>query len=446
MAQTTGGVAPATEDRLREVKRDLQVQQDERSRLESRAKELEAEMETVRTKLIASAARIQDLEETLTALEDRERALGREERTLRAALERRQSQTASVLTTVQRLAWRPTDALIIQPGEPADTVRGAILLRSAIPRIRSSATALATRLQELNTVSIALKAERSQIASTRDRLRAEHGEIAELMDRTRSLRRILRLEQQDTERRLSILGGEAADLVELMAGLEAEAERRKTQRIASLIVQKPPPPSQMPTEAPSTMQQNRMADPEPDPSAADPSATPAAVTSPSPTPETPPAPAVAQNTAAPANLGAARPALSGQAFRAAKGTLPLPARGSLISAFGDETETGDKVRGIRLKTRSNAQIVAPFHATVAFAGPFRAYGKILILEHGDGYHTLLAGLNELDGVPGQYVSPGEPIGRMGSGDDQILYLELRQKGQPIDPLPWLQASKGDLKG
>jgi septal ring factor EnvC (AmiA/AmiB activator) len=84
-----------------------------------------------------------------------------------------------------------------------------------------------------------------------------------------------------------------------------------------------------------------------------------------------------------------------------------------------------------------------------FAGPFRGYGLVLILEQGGGYHWLIAGLGRLDVVPGQTVAAGEPIGLVGSkdGDDApTVYLELRRNGQPIDPMPWLAASNGKVSG
>jgi len=76
---------------------------------------------------------------------------------------------------------------------------------------------------------------------------------------------------------------------------------------------------------------------------------------------------------------------------------------------------------------------------VMFRGPFRGYGEILIIEHGGGYHTLLAGLARTDVALGQWLLAGEPVGIMGpaSNGSPELYFELRHDGQPIDPSPWL---------
>ena len=87
--------------------------------------------------------------------------------------------------------------------------------------------------------------------------------------------------------------------------------------------------------------------------------------------------------------------------------------------------------------------MAPYDGQVVFAGQFRGYGQILIIEHNEGYHTLLAGLSRIDCVVGQWLMAGEPVGRMGRPVDgnPELYLELRRNGQPINPLPWLMVRK-----
>ena len=128
-----------------------------------------------------------------------------------------------------------------------------------------------------------------------------------------------------------------------------------------------------------------------------------------------------------------------------------PARGKIVTHFGDPTETGGTSKGLVLETRPGAQVVAPYDGRIAFEGPFRSYGQILIIEHGGGYHTVLAGLDRVDAVVGQYLLAGEPVGVMGSGEGAgeaasasgrpKLYLELRRDGQPIDPVPWFGAAE-----
>jgi murein hydrolase activator len=88
---------------------------------------------------------------------------------------------------------------------------------------------------------------------------------------------------------------------------------------------------------------------------------------------------------------------------------------------------------------------------VVFAGPFRGYGQLLIIEHSEGYHSLMAGMGRIDTSVGARVLAGEPIGAMAEDGTPSLYVELRRDGQPINPLPWLadrkpQAGGGDPAG
>jgi murein hydrolase activator len=117
--------------------------------------------------------------------------------------------------------------------------------------------------------------------------------------------------------------------------------------------------------------------------------------------------------------------------------LVYPVAGTLVARFGAPDENGVPGRGLTFATRPGATIVAPFAGEVAFAGPFRGYGQILIIAHGDGYHSLLAGLDRVDAGAGQTLVAGEPVGVMADADQPRLYLELRRDNQPIDPAPWL---------
>ena len=147
----------------------------------------------------------------------------------------------------------------------------------------------------------------------------------------------------------------------------------------------------------------------------------------------------------------------GRSFASARGSLALPARGQLVMRFGAPTPAGNS-KGIRILTRKGAQVVAPFDGRVVFSGTFRSYGQLLIIAHGEGYHTLLAGMARIEGVVGQWLLAGEPVGVMGdslisadSGKESEkagpeLYLEIRRNGDPVNPLPWLTAGSGKVGG
>jgi murein hydrolase activator len=143
---------------------------------------------------------------------------------------------------------------------------------------------------------------------------------------------------------------------------------------------------------------------------------------------------------------AAAPARA-RAFPGVPGGLIIPVAGPILTRFGAADAAGSKSKGILLQARPGASVLAPFDGRVVFRGPFRSYGEILIIQHSDGYHSLLAGLGRSDAAVGQWVLAGEPVGVMGSPQDgdPKLYVELRRDGHPIDPAPWLDKSDTNVE-
>ena len=128
---------------------------------------------------------------------------------------------------------------------------------------------------------------------------------------------------------------------------------------------------------------------------------------------------------------------SSKNFVKAKGLLSRPATGPVITAYGQESAKGVTSKGIVIKTRNLAQVVAPFDGAVVFAGPFKGYGNMVIIEHGKGYLSLLAGLDNFDCEIGQMLLAGEPLGQMPDGKDAKLYMEIRKDSHPVNPEIWL---------
>ena len=134
-----------------------------------------------------------------------------------------------------------------------------------------------------------------------------------------------------------------------------------------------------------------------------------------------------------------------------------------IKEFGVPDSLGGTEKGISIATRAAAQVTAPCDAWVVYAGPFRNYGQVLILNAGGGYHVVLAGMDRISVNVGQFVLTGEPVavmmvalratvrkrrqpsyGKLASSSDKpVLYVEFRKDGTPIDPSPWWAASKGE---
>ncbi len=140
-------------------------------------------------------------------------------------------------------------------------------------------------------------------------------------------------------------------------------------------------------------------------------------------------------------------------FHQARGHLPLPAQGKRVIAFGERMPSGGASKGMVIETRFSAQITAPCDGWVLYASEFRSYGQLLIINGGNGYHVVLAGLSQIDVQLGQFVLAGEPVGTMsaapkGKAQDSapVLYVEFRKEGRPVDPEPWWADGSKKVQG
>lgn len=136
-----------------------------------------------------------------------------------------------------------------------------------------------------------------------------------------------------------------------------------------------------------------------------------------------------------------RPVIGGQkgrlrSFLRAKGEIRTPTTGRVAVRFGDADQSL-KSKGVKIDAPRRAQVISPYDGEVIFTGPFLAYGNLVILRHSDDFHTLLAGLSQIEVRTGQFLLEGEPIGAMGDKSKNRLYVEIRRKNQPVDPAPWI---------
>jgi septal ring factor EnvC (AmiA/AmiB activator) len=345
--------------------------------------------------LIDTATRIRDLERKIAASEARLKPLDANEARVRQSLEARRATIAEVLAAMQRMGLHPPPALMVSPEDALQSVRSAMLLGAVVPQLRERMQALANDLGELVRL-------RKEIAAERDGLKKEVEAIE--ADRTRMAALVGERQKQQAEREASLAAerSRAADLVrqanslqDLIAKLEAGLD--KASRAAR--------EANRPDAKPGT---NTARDP-----------------------------------------GRLAPAVN---FASLKGHIQLPVNGVKIRDFGAPDAAGGAEKGLSIATRAGAQVTAPADAWVVYAGPFRSYGQLLILNAGNGYHLLLAGMERISVDLGQFVLAGEPVAVMGSGSQvaailatgssqPVLYVEFRRDGTPIDPGPWWAAGE-----
>lgn len=454
--------------RLRELEAELDRSRAAHDEIRSKAASLAEETARLRADMVKAARAAQESEDLLSELEFQLDDLREREESRSEALKRRSQQMVGVLTALQRLAWRPTEALIAQPQSPADTVRSAILLRAAVPQIEQSAHDLRGEIDSVTRLRAEIGEQKKRIAATAARLEEEHERLKDMVDRKSQVQRATEEERRSAELRMRDLAAQAEDLRDLLARLEQERERRvaeaaakaaaeKAAREAELAAQKAAHDAELAAQkaareaelAAQKAEQQAAAEAKEREKAQARAAREAEIAAQAEAREKQLAAQKATEEAEQASREAAATRLTrtGKPFSQMQGHLPFPARGRVVEAFGQVNDVGHQTKGISIQTRKGAQVIAPHDGQVVFAGPFRGYGLLLILEHSEGYHTLLAGMARVDSTVGQRLTAGEPVGVMGQDDAKpALYLELRHHGQPVNPLPWLMARNNKASG
>jgi septal ring factor EnvC (AmiA/AmiB activator) len=371
---------PPDQDQLQQVEQALERDRTHMAALKAQQEKIEQEIAALQDRMVAAARHAQDLEAGLDEIAGTLATLEENLDTKEAELAGRRKQLDASLAALGWLALQPPAALLIGADRPLDRLRGALLLGSAVPALKTRMSDLKASLVELERLKQEIAQRKAAIEEETARLAEENKDIAKMVEARQALAEKTGEDEAATAKRVEKLAGEAKDLRDLLA------------RLAALR-----PPTK------------------PD----DPSA-----------PDTEPAQT---------QLAALPGPASRRPFPDPPRIIASPAAGTVLASFGDSLETGGKSQGVTFQTRTGAQVVAPFDGQIVFKGPFLGYGVILIIEHPGGYHTLLAGLGRIDVTLGQWVKEGEPVGQMGpvANGGPKLYVELRRGGQPIDPTPWL---------
>jgi murein hydrolase activator len=395
-AQTTSNgvtVAPeaakgAREEELAKVQAEQKKSTEFAARLKAEIEAIGEDRRKLTQALVGAAANIRAVEDRIAETETRLTALSASEETIRRSLASRRAVIAEVLAALQRLGRKPPPALLVSPEDALQAVRAAILLGAVLPDMKTEVDTLLADLSELVRV-------RSQIDAEREGLGRDLAALSQERMRMTVLVQERQRKQTETEKALEAekaragqLARQAESLKDLIARLEQEvasaARAAAAAQVKADLKGAPNDPSRL-------------------------------------------APAIA--------------------FASAKGALPLPINGNKIREFGAPDGLGGTEKGLTVASRANAQVTAPCDGWVVYAGPFRSYGQLLILNAGGGYHVLLAGMERISVDLGQFVLTGEPVAVMGGGPQSaaaiatgskqpVLYIEFRKDGTPVDPSPW----------
>lgn len=436
-------------DRLKDIERALAESRKQDSSLQEKAGALAEEVAEMRGELIKAARTAQGHEQALAEISQTLAALNAEEREKSAALVGKRERLSELLGALERLARLPPEAMIALPAAPTDTLRSAILLRNAVPELEKQANALRGEIRALADLREEINERRRAQEVQAKALGEERARLGQLLAKKASLETQTRAERERAAATAKKLAEEAGDLRELMVRIEAErkarleAERKAAEERARAEAQAR---ALAQAQAKAAAEARAKAQAEARARAAQ-SGQQQAEIAPEPAPQPAPArptaarPSTSSEVAALSTMRPARP------FAQSQGSLAFPAQGRVVIGFG-ERDGSSETRGITIQTGPGAQVIAPYDGQVVFAGPFRDYGLLLIIEHGGGYHSLLAGLERIDSAVNQTLLAGEPVGVMARPADgnPRLYLELRQNNRPVNPLPWLAAPTRTLTG
>jgi septal ring factor EnvC (AmiA/AmiB activator) len=403
--------APAGNPALDERRTELRGLQDTLDESDTQRRKIEAQIETLRNDrarlnaaLIATTTHITAAEAKISAAEGRLNALTGTEAATRRSLESRRAVISEVLASLQRMGLNPPPALLVDPEDMLKAVRRSILLGAVLPQMRAETEALAADLGELVRLRRSIASERDSLRHQVADLGLEHQKLAALIaarqDSLGTAKQALAAERKRT----GDIARQATSLRQLIARTEREvagaARAAEAARQADAV--------------------RKLAEAEP-------------------------GGRTKSNLSPFKDMARLAPAI---AFVDAKHILAMPVAGTVLKDYGASDGFGGTEKGLFIATRPGAVVALPSDGWIAYSGPYRSYGQLLIVNAGGGYYVVLAGMERINVEVGQFVLAGEPVATMGDGSAKtaaaiaigatqpILYVEFRKDGAAIDPSPW----------
>ncbi len=341
-------------------------------RLEKIAAEQMNEAEAVKARAAAVAARIQATEADISAAESRIVIIDRLRSEQRDRLAAKQEPAMRLMAALQTLSRRPPALALVQPGSVTDLVHVRAVLAGLIPRLRARTADLRAEIDRSKILRADADRALVGLETAQNRLAEQRQGLLAVFAQRRAVADQTTGQALAEQDKAMAMGEKARDIVELLGRVSVEGEVRD--RLAAL-----PGPLIRPTGTGS-------------------------------------------NDNAPVAT-----------VQADQDSIPyrLPVIGTVVQGLGEVSSVGVRSRGLTLSVRPGAQLVAPSGGTIAFAGPFRGYGNIVIIDHGRGWSSVVTSIAALDVRVGDSVLQGSPLGRAGDEQPRVT-VELRQKNIPVD--------------
>ena len=410
--------------RLDETEQQLQSSRAKEQGLTQGISTLTEERARLNTELIEAGNRVQASEAKLSETEAKLAELTDQVNVIKSSITERKETIVKMLMAMQRMGRTPPPALVTRRDDALAVVRSAMLLADVFPELKYQADNLSHELEGMVSLETGIREQRDTEKQETDRLASEQAGLdrlcqAKKVKLAQGEAELAQVKQSTAEQAQAV-----TDLNELIDKLDAQIAKVEVAQYDAEVAAERALREREQAQALATPANESVVEIKPE-------STKLAFASPD----------------------RMKPAM---AFEAAKGSLRLPAAGRRTKHFGDAEPAGGTARGISLQTRKEARITAPSDGWVVYAGAFRSYGQLLIINAGGGYHVLLAGMSRIDVSLGQFVLAGEPIAMMGNsaapsqgGADSsrpVLYVEFRKDGRPIDPDPWWAEASEKVQG
>ncbi len=376
--------------------------------LDAEVAKLEVSREQMREALVQSAAKRREIEEDISKGESALTSLKGKEARIRSSLHQRRGLLAEVLAALQRMGRNPPPAILVRPEDALGSVRSAILLGAVVPGMREEMEKLASDLTALAETKVSIEENRSALKALMTSRLEEEKRLNLLLEKNREQAALSNRMLEEERKRSEELAAKAGSMQDLIASLESEissvrAAAETAARVEAERQEKEALDNQSPVAAPPVPDKNRI--------------------------------------------------VPAYAFAGLKGKLVLPIAGEVIRNYGDPDGVGRTAEGVTVSSTAGAFVTAPADGWVVYAGSFRSYGQMVIMNMGEEYHLVMTGMEGVNVRPGQFVVAGEPVGTMGAKrlasaaaltletDRPTLYIEIRHGGKPIDSSQWWEASK-----